>query len=183
MLFPTITEHSHAYADTVLALTLAEQRLESLGIHELAETAQLMALKEKCRVLSMRLGKRISAEIHRPEVVCLCGSTRFTTAYLEANERLTLAGKIVLTVALFPHEKAIDPEQKRLLDELHLRKIDLADSVLVLNVGGYIGESTQAEIDYANSIGRPVSYLEPLSGTGLGSSPDSGPGFNPDSGR
>jgi cell division protein FtsB len=52
------------------------------------------------------------------------------------------------------------PEQKIALDELHKRKIDLADEVLVLNVGGYIGESTRSEIEYARKLGKPVRYLE-----------------------
>ncbi len=45
------------------------------------------------------------------------------------------------------------------LDELHLRKIDLADEVFILNVGGYIGESTRKEIEYAQRQGKPIKYL------------------------
>jgi len=80
-----------------------------------------------------------------------------------------MAGEIVLSVGFYPHAKAEhghgegvghDSAEKITLDELHKRKIDLADYVLVLNVGGYIGESTRSEIEYAEKIGRPVSYLE-----------------------
>ncbi len=77
------------------------------------------------------------SENKKPTVVCLCGSTRFGQAYKDAMRDETLAGKIVLTVGLLGHEEGIDMAGpvKAMLDELHLRKIDLADEVLVLNVG------------------------------------------------
>lgn len=103
-----------------------------------------------------------------PEIVVLCGSTRFKDAFDEANYRETMDGRIVLSVGFFMHATGnrhgngvgATPEQKIALDELHKRKIDLADSVLVLNVGGYIGESTRSEIEYAIAHGKPVRYLE-----------------------
>jgi len=81
----------------------------------------------------------------RPEIVCICGSLRFVEEMRAANRELTFAGAIVLA----PGEagEVITIEQKALLDALHLRKIDLADRVLVVNPGGYIGESTRREID------------------------------------
>jgi hypothetical protein len=99
----------------------------------------------------------------KPTVVCLCGSTRFADAFRNAMREETLAGKIVLTVGLLGHAEGIDMEGpvKKMLDELHLRKIDLADEVLVLNVGGYVGYSTGKEIAYAHANGKPVRYLEP----------------------
>lgn len=109
----------------------------------------------------------------RPPIVCLCGSTRFYDQFQELNYRLTMAGEIVLSVGFYPHAKAKhghgegvghDSAEKARLDELHLRKIDLADYVLVLNVGGYVGESTQREVDYATRLGKPVVYLEPQPG-------------------
>lgn len=101
----------------------------------------------------------------RPEIVCLCGSTRFKDAFIEATEQLTIVGKIVLSVGLFSHvdskyKNVITEEVKAQLEELHKRKIDLADYILVLNVGGYIGESTRSEIEYTETIGKPVYYLE-----------------------
>lgn len=101
----------------------------------------------------------------RPEVVVLCGSTRFMDAYHEANRRLSFEGKIVLSVEIATYDgstdpQRADPEQKRKLDELHLRKIELADSVFILNVNGYIGPSTKEEIEYADSLGKPITYLE-----------------------
>ncbi len=106
----------------------------------------------------------------RPRIVVLCGSTRFFDTFREQNLRLTLAGHIVLSIGcdtkadgdlnLAVEGRSFD-EAKTALDELHKRKIDLADEVLVINVGGYVGESTRGEIAYAEWIGRPVRYLEP----------------------
>jgi hypothetical protein len=91
----------------------------------------------------------------------LCGSTKFKDAFVEANKRETLAGKIVLSVGFFMHSDAepITEEQKSKLDELHLRKIDLADGVFVLNVDGYIGDSTRREIAYAIREGKRLGFL------------------------
>lgn len=105
-----------------------------------------------------------------PRIVCLCGSTRFKDAFEEANYLETMAGRIVLSVGFYMHASGnrhgenigATPEQKIALDLLHRRKIDLADEVLVLNVGGYVGESTRGEIEYAEAAGKPVRYLEPL---------------------
>jgi hypothetical protein len=102
----------------------------------------------------------------RPRIVCLCGSTRFKQQFIEANFRETMAGKIVLSVGWFSHADAEvyapTEEEKRALDELHLRKIDLADEVLVINPGGYIGESTKREVMHAYKTGKPVHYTEPV---------------------
>ena len=92
-------------------------------------------------------------------VVCLCGSTRFRADIAEANRAATMAGKIVLAPGVFGH--AGDPltdEDKARLDRLHFEKIDMADEVLVVNPGGYIGESTRRELEYAERTGKPVSY-------------------------
>lgn len=108
---------------------------------------------------------------HRPTIVCLCGSSRFYDAFQQANYELTMKGEIVLSIGFYPHAKAEhghgegvghDSVEKVALDELHKRKIDLADYVYVLNVGGYVGDSTRSEIEYAESRRRPVKYLEPV---------------------
>ncbi len=100
----------------------------------------------------------------KPKIVCLCGSTKFKQEFIEANYRETMAGKIVLSVGWFSHAdaKIYTPteEEKVALDALHFRKIDLADEVLILNVGGYIGQSTRNELNYALSLGKTVRYLE-----------------------
>lgn len=107
----------------------------------------------------------------RPTITVLCGSTRFKDEFVEANRRLSLTGHIVLSVGLFAHadmgghaEIVLGEVEKHRLDELHKRKIDLADDVLVLNVGGYIGESTRSEIEYADKLGKTVFYLEHVPG-------------------
>ena len=102
----------------------------------------------------------------RPAIVCLTGSTRFMNAYRQAERALALEGKIVLTVAFVTSDvddgfiNQVTSQQKAVLDQLHLRKIDLADEVLVLNVGGYIGESTTQEIAYARAKGKRIRFLE-----------------------
>lgn len=98
----------------------------------------------------------------RPTIVCLCGSGRFREAFEQAEFDETLAGKIVLTIGCNTHDVArseVLKHHKPMLDELHLRKIDLADEVLVLNVGGYIGESTAREMNYAGLKAKPVRLL------------------------
>lgn len=97
-----------------------------------------------------------------PAIVCLCGSGRFREAFEEAEFQETLAGKIVLTIGCNTKDIARDVDWshvKPMLDELHLRKIDLADEVFVVNVGGYIGDSTRNEIAYAESKGKTIRYL------------------------
>lgn len=104
------------------------------------------------------------------KVITLCGSTRFKDAFMEAQKQLTLAGNIVISVGLFGHagdqevweqmEEGTRTKTKEMLDDMHKRKIDMADEIFVINVGGYIGESTRSEIDYAHKTGKKVRYLE-----------------------
>ncbi len=103
-----------------------------------------------------------------PPIVCLCGSTRFYDAFQEANYDRTMAGEIVLSVGFYPHSKAAhghgegvghDSAEKIALDELHKRKIDLCDYVLVVSdETGYFGQSTAGEIRYAVERGKPVRF-------------------------
>jgi hypothetical protein len=99
----------------------------------------------------------------RRVIVCLCGSTRFKEAYEQAARIETFDGKIVLSVGLFGHQEGLDMagQVKARLDELHLDKIDLADEVLVLNVGGYVGESTRREVLHAARKAKTIRWLEP----------------------
>ena len=97
------------------------------------------------------------------KVITLCGSTRFKDAFLEAQKRLTLAGNIVISVGLFGHagdDEVWTEGVKEMLDDMHKRKIDMADEIYVINVGGYIGSSTRSEIEYARSQGKVIKYLE-----------------------
>jgi hypothetical protein len=105
----------------------------------------------------------------RPTIVCLCGSTRFWREFQAASLRETLAGRIVLSIGAasgsddehFGTLPRVEYDRvKAMLDELHLRKMDLADEVLILNVGGYIGESTTRELAYARANGKALRFLE-----------------------
>ena len=103
--------------------------------------------------------------VGRFPVVTLCGSTRFKEEFLRVQKKLTLEGNIVISVGLFGHagdDEVWSGENKRMLDEMHKRKIDMADAIYVINVGGYIGESTRSEIEYAKAHGKDVLYLEPV---------------------
>lgn len=97
------------------------------------------------------------------KVVTLCGSTKFKEEFIKAQKRLTLEGCIVISVGLFGHSGDMEvwtEGTKAMLDDMHMRKIDMADEIFVINVGGYIGESTRREIDYATSKGMTIRYLE-----------------------
>jgi hypothetical protein len=136
----------------------------SASLRQYQLTYSYAALKKAQEIIDKALEK----DKIKPKIVCLCGSTRFKDAFDDANYRETMKGKIVLSVGFFMHASGnkhggsigATPQQKVALDELHKRKIDLADEVLVLNIGGYIGESTRSEIDYAYTHGKIVLFLE-----------------------
>ena len=101
-------------------------------------------------------------------VVTLCGSTRFKKEFLEIQKELTLKGFIVISVGLFGHsgddevwegmDEGTKTKTKEMLDDMHKRKIDMADEIYVIDVDGYIGESTRSEIEYAKETGKKVTY-------------------------
>ena len=107
-------------------------------------------------------------------VITLCGSTRFKDEFMEAQKRLTLEGNIVISVGLFGHsgdnevwenmDEGTLTRTKEMLDDMHKRKIDMADEIYVINVGGYIGTSTKSEIEYAKAMRKTVRYLEETEG-------------------
>ena len=106
------------------------------------------------------------------KVITLCGSTRFKDEFMEAQKRLTLEGNIVISVGLFGHsgdnevwenmDEGTLMKTKEMLDDMHKCKIDMADEIYVINVGGYIGDSTRSEIEHAKATGKPVRYLEDI---------------------
>ncbi|HUX56143.1 MAG TPA: hypothetical protein VMV77_04165 [Bacteroidales bacterium] len=103
--------------------------------------------------------------VDKPRIVCICGSGRFLELMHKVEEILTLKGEIVLMIGVNTKDVARTEDLehfKPMLDELHLRKIDLADYVYVVNKDSYIGESTRNEIEYAQKQGMPVTYLEPI---------------------
>jgi hypothetical protein len=104
-----------------------------------------------------------------PTVVCLCGSTRFWRTFQEAGLQETMAGRIVLSIGAASgtddqHFGNLPREEydaiKEMLDQLHLRKIEMADEVLILNVDNYIGESTRRELAHARKLGKVVRFWE-----------------------
>lgn len=107
------------------------------------------------------------ALVGKYKVITLCGSTRFKDAFLEVQKRLTLEGNIVISVGLFGHSgdnEAWVEGTKEMLDDMHKRKIDMADEIFVINVGGYIGDSTRSEIEYAKKTDKSIHYLEIIDG-------------------
>ena len=102
------------------------------------------------------------------KVITLCGSTRFKDEFMKAQKDLTLKGNIVISVGLFGHSGDSEVWEnmdegtltREMLDDMHKRKIDMADEIYVINVGGYIGDSTKSEIEYAIKNGKKVNYLE-----------------------
>lgn len=105
-------------------------------------------------------------------VITLCGSTKFKDEFLRVQKDLTLKGNIVISVGLFGHsgddevwenmDEGTLTKTKQMLADMHKRKIDMADEIFVINVGGYIGESTRPEIEYAKSTNKKVNYLESI---------------------
>ena len=96
------------------------------------------------------------------KVITLCGSTKFKDEFIKIQKELTLQGNIVISVGLFGHSgdnEVWTDNIKEMLDDMHKRKIDMSDEIFVINIGGYIGSSTQNEIDYAKSIGKQIRYL------------------------
>ena len=106
------------------------------------------------------------------KIITLCGSTKFKNEFLKVQKDLTLQGNIVISVGLFGHsgdtevwenmDEGTRTKTKEMLDDMHKRKIDMADEIFVINVGGYIGESTKSEIEYAKVLNKSINYLEPL---------------------
>lgn len=102
------------------------------------------------------------------KVVTLCGSTRFRDEFFEVQKKLTLDRCIVISVGLFGHsgdsevwegmDEGTRTRTKEMLDDMHKRKIDMADEIFVINPGEYIGESTRSEIEYAKAKGMQVRY-------------------------
>jgi hypothetical protein len=104
------------------------------------------------------------------KVITLCGSTKFKDEFLKAQKDLSLKGNIVISVGLFGHsgdsevwenmDEGTLTKTKEMLDDMHKRKIDMSDEIFVINVNGYIGDSTKSEIEYAIETGKKVNYLE-----------------------
>lgn len=96
------------------------------------------------------------------KIITLCGSTKFKDEFMDMQKKLTLEGNLILSVGAFGHsgDKEVWTEgMKKMLDNMHKRKIDLADEIFVIDKNGYIGESTKSEIEYAINTGKKVNYM------------------------
>lgn len=96
------------------------------------------------------------------KVITLCGSTKFKEDFLSEQKRLTLEGNIVISVGFFGNSgdnEVWTERTKEMLDDMHKRKIDMADEIFVINKNKYIGTSTKAEIEYATKMGKKVNYM------------------------
>ena len=101
--------------------------------------------------------------VEKYKVITLCGSTKFKDDFIREQKRLTLEGNIVISVGLLGHagdNEVLDNGVKEMLDDMHKRKIDMADEIFVINKNGYIGSSTKSEIQYAIDLRKPVKYME-----------------------
>jgi len=95
-------------------------------------------------------------------IITLCGSTKFQEEFEKMNRKWTLNGHVVFSCGVFGHTEGIkfNMNTKLLLDDVHKRKIDMSDAIFVINKNGYIGSSTQSEIDYARELGKTIYFLE-----------------------
>lgn len=157
---PLRSAHAQAKISEAQELGCEDDEIVRADLHELA--------RGECHCSGFRCSKHLAQDElrkHRPKVVVLCGSMRFYADMRQAMLDEGLAGNIVLAPAGFgtsdahPTMAQATPAQKEALDELHKKKIDLADEVLVLNVDGYIGKSTAGEIEYAEMCGKPIRWL------------------------
>lgn len=107
---------------------------------------------------------QISMSKEQFPIITLCGSTKFKNEFEEVNKHLTMAGMVVISVGVFGHSDPTLGEELKVLkpqlDAIHKQKIDMADAIFVINVNGYIGESTKSEIEYAKEQGKKIFYWE-----------------------
>lgn len=164
----------NAFRDVVIVA--AEQLLDAQAAFERAEWSgdasdrREAAERQRVAIKAYRTAKGALANPTgfpmRPMILCLCGSTRFAATFNDVATAETLAGRIVLRPEVVTYDATRDPQlvnraEKLALDDLHLRKIEISDRVMVINVDGYVGESTRREIEHALRLGKPIDWLEP----------------------
>jgi hypothetical protein len=146
------------------AKRMQEEGEPVLAVEAIAGTEQVLDDHIARGASALGVRRTICCANYSPLIVCICGSTRFAKEMNEEADRLTRAGLIVVRPEVITYDAGRDPQRvnpalKERLDRLHLHKIDLCDEVFVVNVEGYIGDSTRREIAYAKDMNRPVSYL------------------------
>ena len=95
------------------------------------------------------------------KIVTICGSMRFKDKMMEISKELEIKNKYVVIQCIYNNDKFTEKEQQ-ILSDLHYNKIKISDAIYVVNVNGYIGDSTDKEIEYAKKLGKEVMYLEPI---------------------
>lgn len=97
------------------------------------------------------------------KIITICGSMKFQEQMIEVAEKLELEEQyIVIQCVYFDKSRVLTSQEINVLNELHYRKIDISDAIYIVNVGGYIGESTRKEIEYAHSLNKEVLFFEPI---------------------
>ena len=96
------------------------------------------------------------------KVITLCGSTKFKKDFERIAFNLTLQGVIVINLAIFTHsdDLCLDETTLNRLTDMHKQKIKMSDGIYVINKGGYIGENTKKEIEYAKSLDKTIEFME-----------------------
>ena len=144
---------------------IQQNRLSEVSVNyvivspQIAEALDNLDIKKQRRKKLKRI--KIKNNLENMNVITLCGSTKYKNDFLMVNKWLTLQGNVVISVAMFGHvdKEPLYSEEKEVLDEIHKRKIDLANEIFVIDINNYIGSSTQSEIEYAKSNGKEVRYL------------------------
>lgn len=95
------------------------------------------------------------------KIVTICGSMRFKDKMMEISKELEIKNKYVVIQCIYSNDKFTEKEQQ-ILSDLHYNKIKISDAIYVVNVNGYIGNSTDKEIEYAKKLGKEIMYLEPI---------------------
>lgn len=98
------------------------------------------------------------------KIITVCGSYKFRKEMVEVTEKLALQGNCMLTPIELskPNKEAYTEKEAEIFDKMHKEKIKLADAILVVNVNGYIGDSTKTEIEYAKLLGKEILYYTDL---------------------
>jgi len=98
----------------------------------------------------------------RGKVVCICGSMKFYDNMIVEQVRLAKEGIVALLPIVDPKdcEGNLTDEEKEFYAQIHLQKIEMADEVYIVNVGGYVGKRTALEISYAARMGKIITFME-----------------------
>lgn len=96
------------------------------------------------------------------KIVTVCGSLKYQNEMMEIAEKMAKQGNCIITPVYPTGKYACTDEERVLLGKGHFEKIKLSNSILVVNVNNYIGESTKKEIEYAKFLGKEIIYYTDL---------------------